>query len=428
MAGDGEPREPIGTRIKNGTDRENEIQIHAKLKAGSLKLYELEKDLAPVDAIRVRREFIEQETKTSLANIGIFSIDIDRVVQRNCENMIGTVQVPVGVAGPLVVNGDYAKGAFWLPLATTEGALVASVNRGCSAITKAGGADVRILHDGMTRAPVFAVKSIVHAKQVVDWVDAHRDELAAVAQSTTSHGKLTDIVTFVAGTSVFVRLEFDTKDAMGMNMVTIASANVADEIARQTGARLVALSGNMCTDKKPAAINGILGRGRSTVAGIALSHELIAQVFKTDAPTLVEVNTRKNLVGSARAGSMGFNAHAANVVAAMFIACGQDAAHAIDGATCMTTIDLTPTGVYVAVTLPSLPVGTVGGGTGVGTQQECLKMLGVAGGGDPPGANAKKLAEIIASGVLAGELSLIGAQAAQHLARAHKELGRGERR
>ena len=428
MAGDGEPREPIGNRTKNGTDRDNTIQIHTKLKAGSLKLYELEKDLVPVDAIRVRREFIERETKTSLANIGIFSIDIDRVVQRNCENMIGTVQVPLGVAGPIIVNGEYAKGEFWLPIATTEGALVASVNRGCSAITKAGGADVRILHDGMTRAPVFAAESIVHAKEIADWVDTHRDELAAVAQSTTSHGKLTGIITFIAGTSVFVRLEFDTKDAMGMNMVTIASAQVADEIAHHTRARLVALSGNMCTDKKPAAINGIMGRGRSAVAGIALSHELIAQVFKTDAPTLVDVNTRKNLVGSARAGSMGFNAHAANVVAAMFIACGQDAAHAIDGATCMTTIDLTPTGVYVAVTLPSLPVGTVGGGTGVGTQQECLKMLGVAGGGDPPGANAKKLAEIIASGVLAGELSLIGAQAAQHLARAHKELGRGERR
>ncbi|MCX6689586.1 MAG: hydroxymethylglutaryl-CoA reductase (NADPH) [Methanoregula sp.] len=428
MAGDGEHRNKIDTHPHDGIRHEERDQVLAKLRAGTLKLYELEKVLTPIDAVRVRREFIAGETKTSLEKVGTFSIDIERVVQRNCENMIGAVQVPVGVAGPVVVNGEYAKGTFWLPLATTEGALVASVNRGCSAIVKAGGADVRILHDGMTRAPVFAVESIVHAKQVVDWVDTHRDELAAVAQGTTSHGRLTGIVSYVAGTSVFVRLEFDTKDAMGMNMVTIASAKIADEIAKETGARLVALSGNMCTDKKPAAINGIMGRGRSTVAGVLLSHELIAQVFKTDAPTLVEVNTRKNLVGSARAGSMGFNAHAANVVAAMFIACGQDAAHAIDGATCMTTIDLAPTGAYVAVTLPSLPVGTVGGGTGVGTQQECLKMLGVAGGGDPPGANAKKLAEIIATGVLAGELSLIGALAAQHLARAHKELGRGEKR
>ncbi len=291
---------------------------------------------------------------------------------------------------------------FWLPLATTEGALVASVNRGCSAITRAGGAEVRILHDGMTRAPVFAADSVGHAAQVGDWVKAHLDELKTAAESTTSHGKLTDIVTFVAGTSVFVRLEFDTKDAMGMNMVTIASAKVADMIAQGTGARLIALSGNMCTDKKPAAINGIMGRGRSVVAGVALSHDQIKDILKTDAKTLFEVNYRKNLVGSARAGSMGFNAHAANVVAAMFIACGQDAAHAIDGSTCITTIDLTDTGAYVAVTLPSLPVGTVGGGTGVDTQQECLKLLGVAGSGTPPGTNARRLGEIIGAGVLAG--------------------------
>jgi hydroxymethylglutaryl-CoA reductase (NADPH) len=404
---------------------DTETAIRTRLKEGSLKLYEMEKEVPAVDAIRIRREFIEYETGIKLDHLGIFSIDVERVVKRNCENMIGTVQVPVGVAGPLQVNGEYAHGSYYLPLATTEGALVASVNRGCSAITRAGGAEVRILHDGMTRAPVFAARSIAHAKQVVDWVAGHEADLRAAAESTTSHGKLIDIMPFIAGTSVFFRMNFDTKDAMGMNMVTIASAKVADLIAQETGARLVALSGNMCTDKKPAAINGIMGRGRSVVAGVALSHDLISSTFKTDAATMFEVNYRKNLVGSARAGAMGFNAHAANVVAAIFIACGQDAAHAIDGSTCLTTVDPVPTGVYVSVTLPSLPVGTVGGGTGIATQQECLKLLGVAGGGIPPGTNAKKLAEIIASGVLAGELSLLGALAAQHLARAHQQLGRG---
>ena len=418
-------RRPIREDGDAALKNDSETVILSRLKDGSLKLYELEKEVPAVDAIRIRRGFIESETGTTLDNLGIFSIDVERVVKRNCENMIGTVQVPVGIAGPLLINGEYAHGNYYLPLATTEGALVASVNRGCTAITKAGGAEVRILHDGMTRAPVFAVRSISHAKQVVDWVCGHITELRTAAESTTSHGKLIDIMPFVAGTSVFFRMNFDTKDAMGMNMVTIASAKVAEEIAQGTGARLVALSGNMCTDKKPAAINGILGRGRSVVAGVALPHDLISQVFKTDADTLFEVNYRKNLVGSARAGSMGFNAHAANVVAAMFIACGQDAAHSIDGSTCLTTVDPTPTGVYVAVTLPSLPVGTVGGGTGITTQQECLNLLGVAGGGTPPGTNAKKLAEIIASGVLAGELSLLGALAAQHLARAHQQLGRG---
>ena len=425
MADDAQHRTGQKSGAKSGQDKDRDTIIHAKLKDGTLKLYELEKELSPIDAIRVRRGFIEQETGTTLENIGIFSIDVDRVTKRNCENMIGTVQVPVGVAGPVLIRGGHASGQYWLPLATTEGALIASVNRGCSAITKAGGAEVRILHDGMTRAPVFATNSVVHAVQVCDWVKVHHDELKAAAESTTSHGKLTDIVTFVAGTSVYVRLEFDTKDAMGMNMVTIASAKVADLIAQGTGARLIALSGNMCTDKKPAAINGIMGRGRSVVAGIALTNEQISTILKTDAKSLFEVNYRKNLVGSARAGSMGFNAHAANMVAAMFIACGQDAAHAIDGSTCITTVDVTDTGAYVSVTLPSLPVGTVGGGTAVDTQQECLKILGVAGSGTPPGANAKKLAEIIGVGVLAGELSLLGALAAQHLARAHQQLGRG---
>jgi hydroxymethylglutaryl-CoA reductase (NADPH) len=425
MADDTRHREGKDTGAKTGRNNEKDTLIHLKLKDGSLKLYEIEKELSPFDAIRVRREYLEGETGSKLRNVGTFSIDIERVVKRNCENMIGAVQVPVGVAGPIRINGGLAQGRYWLPLATTEGALVASVNRGCSVITKAGGADVRILHDGMTRAPVFATDSVTHAVQVCDWVTAHRGELKAAAESTTSHGKLTDIVTFVAGTSVYVRLEFDTKDAMGMNMVTIASANVADLIAQGTKARIVALSGNMCTDKKPAAINGIMGRGRSVVAGVGLSHDLIKSVLKTDARTLHEVNYRKNLVGSARAGAMGFNAQAANVVAAMFIACGQDAAHSIDGSTCITTVDLTETGAYVAVTLPSLPVGTVGGGTGVGTQQECLQLLGVAGSGTPPGSNAKKLAEIIGAAVLAGELSLLGALAAQHLARAHQQLGRG---
>jgi len=409
-------------------NRGKEGEILAKLRDGTIKLYELEKQLPPVDAVRVRREFIEHETGSNLENIGIFSIDVDRAATRNCENMIGTVQVPVGVAGPLAVNGEYAKGSFWLPLATTEGALVASVNRGAGAITKAGGAEVRILHDGMTRAPVFAARSVGHAKEVADWAVAHWEDLAAIARTTTSHGQMTGLMPFVAGTSVFIRLEFDTKDAMGMNMVTIAGSKIADEVAKATGARLIALSGNMCTDKKPAAINGILGRGRSVVAGIGLSHDLIGKIFKTDAKSMIEVNYRKNLVGSARAGAMGFNAHAANIVAAMFIACGQDAAHAIDGSTCITTIDETEEGVYVAVTLPSLPVGTVGGGTGLDTQNECLTVLGVSGGGDPAGTNAKKLAEIIGAGVLAGELSLIGALAAQHLARAHQELGRGAKK
>jgi hydroxymethylglutaryl-CoA reductase (NADPH) len=395
-----------------------------RLKKGSLKLYALEGELPPARAVQVRREFIEQETGVKLPFIGSFTIAADRAATRNCENMIGAVQVPVGVAGPLLVRGEYAQGSYYVPLATTEGALVASVNRGCHAIGRAGGAETRIIRDGMTRGPVFAARDIPHAKAVCDWVLSHKARIAEAAESTTSHGKLTGITTSIGGTSVFVRMEFDTKDAMGMNMVTIASSKAAEVISAATGARLIALSGNMCTDKKPAAINMVLGRGRSVAAGIFLPDPLIREVLKTDARTLAEVNTRKNLVGSARAGSFGFNAHAANIIAAIFIACGQDPAHVVEGSLAMTTVDLVDDGVYVAVTLPSLPVGTVGGGTVIDTQKECLRLLGVDGGGDPPGTHARTFAEIIAGAVLAGELSLIGALGAQHLARAHKQLSR----
>jgi hydroxymethylglutaryl-CoA reductase (NADPH) len=401
-------------------------QYLERLKNGTLKLHALEKEVPAPEAIRIRRAFIEKEAGVKLPKLGSFTMDPSTAVTRNIENMVGAVQVPVGVAGPLRVRGEYADGEYYVPLATTEGALVASVNRGCGAITRAGGAEVRILRNGMTRAPVFSTRDILHARAVKDFVDGNREALAAAAAETTSHGELTGAMAFVTGTTVHVRLEFDTKDAMGMNMVTIASERVADLIEERTGARLVALSGNLCTDKKPAAVNGILGRGKTVIAGVYLPGDLVPEVFKTDARTLAEVNYRKNLLGSARAGSLGFNAQAANIVAAIFIACGQDAAHVVEGSGAFTTAEAREGGVYVAVTIPALQLGTVGGGTGLETQRECLSILGVAGGGTPPGTNAKRFAEIAACAVLAGELSLLGALAAGHLARAHRALGRGK--
>lgn len=396
-----------------------------RIRDGSLKLYALEAELPPDEAISVRRSFIEEETGVSLDILGEYAITTERVTKRNCENMIGAVQVPVGVAGPLRVMGEYADGTYYLPLATTEGALIASVNRGCSAITKAGGAEVRIQRDGMTRAPVFACDSVPHAIEAARWVEEHFSLLADAAAATTSHGRMERITTHIAGTSLYVRFEFFTGDAMGMNMVTIGSEKAAEIIQRETGARLIALSGNLCTDKKPSAANVVMGRGKTVAAGIFLSDAMVKDILKTDAASLAEVNTRKNLVGSARAVSLGFNAHAANVIAAVFLACGQDPAHVVEGSNAITTVDPVEGGVYVAVTLPSLQVGTVGGGSAIETQQTCLQMLGVAGGGEPAGSNAKAFAEIIAAGVLAGELSLLGALAAGHLARAHKKLGRG---
>ena len=330
-----------------------------RIRDGSLKLHALEGELPPDEAISVRRSFIEEETGGSLGILGEYAITTERVTKRNCENMIGAVQVPVGVAGPLAVSGEYADAAYYLPLATTEGALIASVNRGCRAITKAGGAEVRIQRDGMTRAPVFACDSVPHAVETARWVEEHFDRLAEAAATTTSHGRMERITTHIAGTSLYVRFEFFTGDAMGMNMVTIGSEKAAEIIQNETGARIVALSGNLCTDKKPSAANVVMGRGKTVAAGVFLTDAMVKEILKTDVKSLTEVNTRKNLVGSARAVSLGFNAHAANIIAAMFIACGQDPAHVVEGSLCVTTIDPAKDGVYVSVTLPALPVGTV---------------------------------------------------------------------
>ena len=396
-----------------------------ELVSGRLRLHELDELVGVSDAVNIRREGVSRLTGAGLEHVSNSSIDAGGVVGRNIENMIGVIQVPLGVAGPLSVEGGFARGDFYLPLATTEGALVASVNRGCSAIREAGSARVHIFQDLMTRAPVFKCEGLEAVVGLIEWVRENFDRMKLASGTTTRHGELLRVEPFVTGRTVWLRFGFDTKDAMGMNMVTIASDAICDLIlSENAGVELVSLSGNMCVDKKPAAVNTLLGRGKTVVAETVIPDRVVASRLKTDSLRMVEVNYRKNLLGSARAGALGFNAHAANIIAAIFIACGQDVAHVVEGSTAITTVERTDGGVHLSVTLPALEVGTVGGGTRVETQRECLEMLGVAGSGDPPGSNAKKFAEIIASAVLAGETSLIAAQAAQHLAEAHKRLGR----
>ncbi|MCZ7401647.1 MAG: hydroxymethylglutaryl-CoA reductase (NADPH) [Candidatus Methanoperedens sp.] len=399
-------------------------ELLEKVKRHDVSFHEIDKILDANASIELRRTAISQLTGTQFKHISNYSIDVEVVAKRNIENMIGAIQVPLGVAGPLRINGEYARGDYYIPLATTEGALVASADRGCSVITASGGSNVRIFKDEMTRAPVFKTKDIIGTKYLVDWVNVNFERLKIKAQETTRFGELLSINAYTAGRNVFIRFAYDTKDAMGMNMVTIATDAAVDLILLENDVELVALSGNMCSDKKPAAINAILGRGKTVSADVFIGKDIILEKLKTTPEKMADVNYRKNLIGSARAGSIGFNAHAANIAAAMFIACGQDAAHVVEASNAITTMELMDDGLYCSVTLPSLNVGTVGGGTRIATQQECLNMLGVAGAGEPPGTNARKLAEIIAAAVLAGEINLIGALAARHLARAHAALGR----
>jgi hydroxymethylglutaryl-CoA reductase (NADPH) len=394
-----------------------------QVRTGDLRLHELEDHADHDTAAAARRRLLESATDADLDAVSDYGFDAE-VADPNIENMVGTAEVPLGVAGPVAVDGGAADGEYYLPLATTEGALVASVNRGCSVISASGGADARVTGSGMTRAPVFSVTGIAAAEEVVEWVGDNRDRLAEAAESTTNHGELLDVDPYVVGDSVFLRFVYDTKDAMGMNMATIATGEAASLVEAETPADLVALSGNLCTDKKPAAINAVEGRGRSVTADVRIPRETVEERLHTTPEAIAEANTRKNLVGSAKAGSLGFNAQAANVVAAAFLATGQDEAQVVEGANAITTVEAREDGLYASVSLASLEVGTVGGGTKLPTQSEALDVLGLRGGGDPAGSNADALAEVIATGALAGELSLLAALASRHLSSAHEDLGR----
>ena len=288
-----------------------------------------------------------------------------------------------------------------------------------------------VLTDAVEARAGFALDELAAGRRrrlgvgvVVEWVADNRGRLREAAESTTSHGELLDVDPYVVGDNVFLRFVYDTKDAMGMNMATIATREAAEVIEAETPAEMVALSGNLCSDKKPAAINAVEGRGRTVTADVVLPRDLVNEQLDTTPEAMAEGNTRKNLVGSAKAASLGFNAHAANTVAAAFLATGQDAAQVVEGANAITTMDAREEGLYASVSLAALELGTVGGGTGLATQGEALEILGLGGGGDPPGANADAFAEVIATGALAGELSLVAAFCSRHLASAHEELGR----
>ncbi len=379
-------------------------------------------------AVLLRRRFLEKKLGVSLSAIGSTIIDFEEVEGRNIENAVGAVQIPLAVVGPLKVVGEYARGEFYVPMATTEGALVAGVNRGAKAITLAGGARCRVLRDGMTRAPLFKLGSVENAVKFVEWVQSNLPRIREVAESTTRHGKLVSIEPYVMGNLVWLRFVFTTGDAMGMNMVTIATDAAARFIVENYpgNVELVALSGNMCVDKKPAYINALRGRGKTVVAEALIPREVLEKVFRVDARSVHEVNVEKNWFGSVYGGSLSCNAHFANIVAAIFLATGQDVAQIVESSMGWTVTELRGEDLYISVTLPSLEVGTVGGGTWLPTQREALSIMGVAGSGNPPGTNAKKFAEIVAATVLAGELNLLAALARNELATAHARARRGE--
>ncbi len=404
-----------------------EQELIDKIVKGEVKFHEVEKHVGndARKATELRRRALDVLTETQLHNLSIFSIDVERAMKANIENFIGVAQVPMGVAGPVQVKGDFANGLYHIPLATTEGALVASVNRGCTAINKSGGAISFVMQDGMARAPVLKARNASHARESLNFINRSKDKLKEIAESTSRFLKLEGIQTWIVGRNLFVRFVYKTGDAMGMNMATIATDEVIKFLETELELKHVALSGNVCVDKKSSALNLIMGRGKTVIAEVVLTRDVIKEVLKTSPEAMADIVYRKCLIGSALASSYGFNAQFANVIAAIFIATGQDAAHVVEGSQGFTTAELTEDGdLLFSVTIPSLQVGTVGGGTALGTQREALEIIGVYGAGESPGSNASKFAEIVGAVVLAGEVSLIGALGARHLTEAHVRLNR----
>ncbi|CAF2822170.1 unnamed protein product [Rotaria sp. Silwood2] len=409
-------------------------EILTMVKSKKLAAHNLEKYLPFLRAVHIRRLLLNEQlistknTLSSLDSLPYEHYDYSLVISQCCENVIGYVEIPVGYAGPLRVDDKH----YYIPMATTEGALVASTNRGCKAVTMSTtGIDTIVFNDGMTRGPVLKFNSIRQAYEAYEWFEINFDEIKQCFDRTSSYARLTNIKRNLAGHYLFVRFVATTGDAMGMNMLSKGVEAVLTLIKSKWSETvdIISISGNYCIDKKPSALNWIDGRGKSVVAEAVISHEILEQVLKTNATRLVELNQSKNLLGSIMAGSIGgFNAHAANIVAAMFIACGQDPAQVVSSSNCLTWLETTgpeKRDLYISCTMYSVEVGTIGGGTKLAAQQACLKMLGIDGSSvQMPGENACQLARLICSTVLAGELSLMSALATNDLVHSHLRLNR----
>jgi hydroxymethylglutaryl-CoA reductase (NADPH) len=366
-----------------------------------------------------RRDFVAQKTATTLNHIGHYSVD-PALTAGNIENFIGVAQVPMGLIGPLLVNGEHANGEFYVPMATSEGTLIASYNRGARLLRESGGVKVTVVDDAMQRAPVFIFNDAREAREFGLWVEQNFEQIAAQAETTTSSGKLRNIEQYAAARMRYLRFNFTTGDAAGQNMVGKATFVACEWIMKTyPGIQRYMLSGAMDTDKKHSQINTLHSRGKRVVAEVVIPNALLEKVMGVSAEVLFK-SRQITQVGSFMAGSSSTGAHAANGIAAVFIATGQDAANVAESSSSIVYADINAEGdYYLSITLPSLIVATYGGGTGLPTQQECLNMLDCNGAG-----KVNKLAEIIGATVLAGEVSLMSAVVAGDWVTSHDALGR----
>lgn len=374
-------------------------------------------DLSP-EAIEKRQDFVKTET-----GCGDFALPVPEKPQDyagNIEGLIGMTHLPTGICGPLKILGQEAVGEFYLPLATTEGALVASVARGCQVITMSGGAEVRIVSDSIVRTPIFVFAGLNELLGFAKWIEENFAAIKAAAESTTGHGKLLEIGQFPIGSKLVLRFVYSTGDASGQNMTTIATRKAVDYILASYSGKIEEwfLESNLSGDKKINGINFTNNRGKKVVAQCRIPAEVIRKNLHTTPEKMYRL-AELSMITSLQAHSFGVQAHYANTLAAVYIAAGQDPACVAESAAGITNLELAGNDLVISVTLPGLMVGTVGGGTRLPTQNKCLQMMKCVGPG-----KARRFAEILAVAVLAGEISIIGAMAADEFTDAHAKYGR----
>ena len=344
------------------------------------------------------------------------------VYQRNIESYIGTVETPVGIAGPLRIHGRDGSTDYCVPLATTEAALVASYNRGARLLMASGGCNARVVNEAVSRTPMFAFENLVEAGQFVAFIRTHRDTYGAIVEKVTAHGRLIGAETIIEGNHVYLDLRYTTGDASGQNMVTFASNAILQSILQHSPVtpQYWFLEANFSGDKKASAKSLGDVRGKRVIADITIPRSMVEQQLHTTPQRMVDY-WYAGAIGGVMSGTTGIQGHFANGLAALYLACGQDIACVAESATGVTRMELTAGGdLYTSVTLPNIMVGTVGGGTGLPSAKACLNILGLSGPG-----HSNALAEVCVAIVLAGELSIIGAFCSGDFAMAHHALSRG---
>jgi len=367
-------------------------------------------------AIGGRLQWLQERVKQDLSLFGTGVLD-PRALSKNVENCIGATQVPLGIAGPLLVKGRSARGSFYIPLATTQGTLVEAYHRGSLITNMAGGVTSVAYKDGVHISPSFIFKDLHESLKFMTWVRENERLIKTTAEQTTTHGKLLRATPFLLGRIVLLNLLFTTGDASGLNMINIASDAVCKMVMDKVGPERYFLRSNFSSDKKPSYLNFIMGYGKEVLAELTLSKTLIKRFMRTT-PQDMFAFWYQAFIASVQAGMLGPNAHFANGLSAMFIACGQDIAQVVNASTGILTLEVLPSGdLRIYCKFPQMIVATVGGGTTLPFPKACLQLLGCYGEG-----KVMKLAEIMAAAALAGEVSIVGALASGEFAEADLAL------